>query len=190
MEEAVSGAEPRVAESVSGAEPRVAKSVFGAEPRVAESAFVSEMAYLIGDVTVDERSSLWPFVCLRGDEETAPTRVGRECNVQEFTMLHGASLGDEVSVGHNAVIDYATVEDHSLVGMQSMVLRGATVESDCLVAAGSVVLQGQTVPEGHLAYGAPAQTRPLNEEQREEISNVHEHYVEYGRKYKSTGRFE
>jgi carbonic anhydrase/acetyltransferase-like protein (isoleucine patch superfamily) len=157
-------------------------------PQVADSAFVSEMSYLVGDVVVADRASLWPFTCLRGDG--GATVVGSETNVQEFSMLHGAVLGDEVTVGHNVVIDYATVEDHSLVGMQSAVLDGATVESNCIVAAGAVVLQDQTVPEGHMAYGAPAQTKPLTEEQREEISRVHEHYVDLGRRYRNADRFE
>nr|WP_227378322.1 hypothetical protein [Haladaptatus halobius] len=69
------------------------EAIFGMEPKVAESAFVSKMSYLIGDVTVGERSSLWPFVCLRGDEKNNPTTVGEECNIQEFTMLHGHRLG-------------------------------------------------------------------------------------------------
>ncbi|WP_435335813.1 gamma carbonic anhydrase family protein [Haloarchaeobius sp. TZWWS8] len=157
-------------------------------PMVADSAFVSEMAYLVGDVAVDERASLWPFVCLRGDG--APVDVGKETNVQEFTMLHGATLGDEVTVGHSAVVDYATIEDHSLVGMQSSVLRGATVESNCIVAANSVVLQDQTIPEGHLAYGTPAKTKPLSEAQLDEISRTHEHYVELGQEYRDEGQFE
>ena len=157
-------------------------------PRVDDSAFVSELSYLVGDVAVGERASLWPFTCLRGDG--GATVVGDETNVQEFSMLHGATLGDEVTVGHNVVVDYATVEDHSLVGMGSCVLRDATVESNCLVAAGAVVLQGQTIPEGHLAYGAPAQTKPLDDAQRDEISRVHEHYVELGRRYRDAGGFE
>lgn len=164
------------------------KPLNGDNPAVAESAFVSDQSYLIGDVVVGEQASLWPFTCLRGDGGT--TVVGSETNVQEFTMLHGAILGDEVTVGHNVVVDYATVEDHSLVGMQSAVLRGATVESNCIVAAGAVVLQDQTIPEGHLAYGAPAQTKPLTDSQRDEISRVHEHYVELGQQYKDAGRFE
>lgn len=164
------------------------KSLDKETPTVADSAFVSEQSYLIGDVLVDERASLWPFTCLRGDGGS--TVVGAETNVQEFTMLHGAVLGDEVTIGHNVVVDYATVEDHSLVGMQSCVLRGATVESNCIVAAGTVVLQGQTIPEGHLAYGAPAETKPLTDDQRDEISRIHEHYVELGQQYKETGRFE
>ncbi|SFR68920.1 Carbonic anhydrase or acetyltransferase, isoleucine patch superfamily [Halogeometricum rufum] len=162
--------------------------LYGEEPFVADSAFTSKKAYLIGDVAVGPRASLWPFVCLRGDG--GPVTVGEETNVQEFSMLHGATLGDEVTVGHNVVVDFATVGDHSLVGMQSAVLKGATVESNCIVAAGSVVLQDQTIPEGHLAYGAPAETKPLTDAQRDEISRVHEHYVELGREYKSTGRFE
>ncbi len=155
---------------------------------VADSAFVSEMAYLIGDVAVDERASIWPFVCCRADG--APVDIGQETNVQEFTMLHGATLGDEVTVGHNAVVDFATVEDHSLVGMHSAVLRGATVESNCIVAANTVVLQDQTIPEGHLAYGTPAETKPLSDAQLDEISRTHEHYVELGQEYGEAEQFE
>lgn len=166
------------------------ESIFGVSPTVADSAFVSKMAYLVGDVTVGERASLWPFVCLRGDESDSPVTVGDECNVQEFTMLHGATLEDRVSVGHSAVVDYATVEEHSLIGMNSAVLRGATVGPNSLVAAGTLVRQGQTIPPGHLAYGVPAETRPLSDDQRDEISMVHDHYVQLGREYKETGRFE
>ena len=157
-------------------------------PTISESAFVSEQSYLIGDVVVSDRASLWPFTCLRGDG--GATVVGTETNVQEFTMLHGAMLGDEVTVGHNAVVDYATVEDHSLVGMGSRVLQDATVESNCIVAAGAVVLQGQTIPEGHLACGAPAETKPLTDAQRDEIDRVHKHYVDLGHRYKANGGFE
>ena len=164
------------------------RSLDATSPEVAAAAFVSELAYLVGDVTVGARSSLWPFVCLRGDR--GPTTVGEETNVQEFSMLHGATIGDEVTIGHNVVVDYATVEDHSLVGMSSTIQMGATVESDCLVAAGSLVTEDQTIPEGHLAYGAPAETKPLTEAQQAEISRVHELYVEHGQQYKAEGHFE
>ncbi|WP_336338695.1 gamma carbonic anhydrase family protein [Haloarcula brevis] len=153
-------------------------------PQVAEEAFVSEMAYVVGDVTVDTRASLWPFVCLRGDH--GPVTVGSETNVQEFAMLHGATLGDEVTVGHGAVVDYADVHSHSLVGMGSAVMGGATVESNCIVAANAVVRQGQRVPEGHMAYGVPAETRPLSDAQVEQISDTHENYVELAATYRDT----
>ncbi|MBX0325443.1 gamma carbonic anhydrase family protein [Halomicroarcula sp. F13] len=156
----------------------------GATPRIADEAFVSEMAYAIGDVEVGSRSSIWPFVCLRGDG--SPVTVGEETNVQEFTMLHGATLGDEVTVGHGAVVDYAEVHDHSLVGMGSAVMGGATVESNCIVAANAVVRQGQRIPEGHMAYGVPAETRPLGDEQVAQIGVTHENYVELSAKYRGT----
>lgn len=161
------------------------RSFEGASPVVAENAFVSEMAYLIGDVVVDEQSSVWPFVCLRG--HGTPVDIGERTNVQEFTMLHGADLGDEVTVGHGAVVDYAEVQDHSLVGMQSAVLRGATVESDCIVAANAVVTHGQTIPEGHMAYGTPAETRPLTDDQLAEIDRIHETYVDLGDRFADSG---
>ena len=161
------------------------RPVMGATPEIAASAFVSEMAYVVGDVTVGEQSSLWPFVCLRGDG--GATTVGDETNVQEFSMLHGATVGDRVTIGHNVVVDYATVEDDSLVGMSSTVQKDAVVESNCLVAAGSLVTGGQTIPEGHLAYGAPAQTRPIEDAHLDELARVHELYVEHAETYKNAG---
>jgi carbonic anhydrase/acetyltransferase-like protein (isoleucine patch superfamily) len=160
----------------------VRRSFEGSTPAVADSAFVSEMSYLVGDVAVGDRSSLWPFVCLRGDR--GPVVVGEETNVQEFSMLHGAKLGDRVTVGHGAVVDFATVADDALVGMGSHVLGGAHVESNCIVAANAVVLQGQTVPEGHMAYGTPAETRPLTDEQLAQISTTQEHYVDLAARFR------
>ena len=155
---------------------------------MADSAFVSRQAYLVGEVDVADRASVWPFVCLRGDG--GPVEIGEGSNVQEFSMLHGATLADRVAVGHGAVIDYATIEPDTLIGIHSSVLRGATVESNSIVAAGAVVRHGQTVPEGHMAYGVPAETRPLTDEQREEISAVQEHYVDLSREYLAEGGFE
>lgn len=154
----------------------------GAAPAVEDGAFVSEMAYLVGDVAVEAEASVWPFVCMRGDE--GPVDVGRETNVQEFTMLHGATLGEEVTVGHGAVVDFAEVADHSLVGMGSSVMGGAVVESNAIVAANAVVRQGQRIPEGHMAYGVPAETRPLTDEQIDQIGETHRHYVELGQRFR------
>lgn len=160
------------------------RSFDGMTPTFAAEAFVSEMAYAIGDVEVGSRSSIWPFVCLRGDGGTVT--VGTETNVQEFTMLHGATVGDEVTVGHGAVIDYADVHDHSLVGMGSAVMGGATVESNCIVAANAVVRQGQRIPSGHMAYGVPAETRPLSDKQVAQIGETHQNYVELAAQYRGT----
>ncbi len=158
------------------------RTVAGATPDIAESAFVSEMAYAVGNVTVGDRSGLWPFVCLRGDR--AQTVIGAETNVQEFSMVHGGTIGNGVTIGHNVVVDYATVEDGSLIGMSSTIQRGAVVESNCLVAAGSLVTEGQTIPEGHLAYGVPVETRPIEDEHLAEIARVKDLYVEHAETYK------
>ena len=164
------------------------REVLGESPTVAQSAFVSEMAYLVGDVQVGERSSLWPFVCLRGDREAVV--VGAETNVQEFSMLHGAHVGDRVTVGHNVVVDYADIGDDVLVGMSSTVQYGATVESNSLVAAGSLVTEDTVVPAGHLAYGVPAETRELTPEQAAVIEETADHYRENRRAYKAAGGLE
>jgi len=164
------------------------KPFSGNSPSVADSAFVSRQSYLVGDVTVGERASVWPFVCARGDG--GPVTIGDGTNVQEFTMLHGATLEEQVAVGHGAVIDYATVHPCSLVGMHSTVMRDATVGPNAVVAAGAVVLQGQTVPEGHVAFGTPAETRPMSEDQQVQAELVQEHYVELSREYKAEGGFE
>jgi len=156
-----------------------------AEPTVAADAFVSEMAYLVGDVEIEARSSIWPFACLRGHGTAVD--VGEETNVQEFAMLHGAMLGDAVTVGHGAVVDYAEVGDHTLVGMQSAVLSGATVEDHCVVAANAVVRKDQTVPSGHLAYGTPAETTPLTDAQLEQIDRTYETYVELAARFRDAG---
>jgi carbonic anhydrase/acetyltransferase-like protein (isoleucine patch superfamily) len=164
------------------------REVMGESPSVDDSAFVSEMAYLVGDVDVRTGASLWPFVCLRGD--IRDTVVGEETNVQEFSMLHGAHVGDRVTVGHNVVIDHADIGDDVLVGMSSTIQFDATVESNSLVAAGSLVTEDTVVPEGHLAYGVPAETRELTPEQAAVIEETVDHYRENRRIYKAAGGLE
>lgn len=153
-----------------------------ATPDIAESAYVSEMAYLIGDVTIDEDASVWPFVCMRGDY--GPITVGEGTNVQDFTMLHEAEIGAGVTIGHNAVLDRTTVGNDVLVGISSTVLPDATIGNECIVAAGSLVREGQEVPDGHMAYGTPAQIQPLSEGHREEIRWYCREYVELAKRYR------
>ena len=164
------------------------RAVMGESPTVADSAFVSEMAYLVGEIDVGERASLWPFVCLRGDHRS--TVVGEATNVQEFSMLHGAHLGNRVTIGHNAVIDNADVGDDVLVGMSSTIQFGAEVESNALVAAGSLVTEDAVIPSGHLAYGVPAETRELTPEQAAVIEETADHYLDNRRAYETAGGLE
>lgn len=158
------------------------RSYHGTYPTVHDDAYIWEHTSLIGDVTVGAESSVWPYVCLRGD--TSPTTIGARSNIQEFSMIHGATIGDRVTIGHAAVVDYAAIADDVLIGMSSAVMRGATVESNAIVAAGSVVLQGETIPAEHMAYGIPASVKPVSEPQRAEIQRVADHYVELSQEYR------
>ncbi len=164
------------------------RSLEGTEPTIPESAFVSEMAYVVGDVTLGEKSSLWPFVCVRGD--IGPTTVGDGSNVQDHSMLHEAEVGDDVTVGHNVTVDQSTVEDNCLIGIGSSVLRGAVVGEGSIVAAGAVVREGQEVPPGSLAYGVPAETRELKEAQSQQIPMYAQSYVENRRRWKEAGEYD
>lgn len=157
-------------------------------PEVADSAFVSEMAYVVGDVTLEPQSSVWPFVCIRGD--IGPTTVGERSNVQDHSMLHEAEIGSGVTVGHNVTVDQATVEDDCLIGIGSRVLQGAVVESESVVAAGAVVREHQTVPEGHMAYGVPAETTPLDDRVRDQIPVYAQSYVDNRERWKQAGEFD
>ena len=164
------------------------RSFEGTTPSVPDSAFVSEMSYLVGDVTLAEQVSVWPFVCIRGDY--GPTTVGEETNVQDFSMLHEACVGDRVTIGHNVVLYRVTVGDDTLVGISSTVLPDACIGDECIVAAGSVVQEGQEIPDGHLAYGAPAQTRPLDDGKRELVRWYCDKYLDLVDRYREDGGFE
>lgn len=164
------------------------KTLNGVSPRVADSAFVSEQSYVIGDVTIGEYASCWPFVCLRGDSGSVV--IGDETNVQEFSMIHSSSLGDHVTVGHNATVDNATVGDRSLVGIGSMILNNASIGDDCIVAGGCLVPTDMVIPDGHLATGIPASTQPVSDEQLAHVKHLGEHYVELSQQYKAAGGFE
>lgn len=140
------------------------------------------MAYLVGDVTIEDRASIWPFVCMRGDY--GPITVGAETNVQDFTMLHEATVGSGVTIGHNAVVDRATIGDDVLVGISSTILPEASIGDECIVAAGSLVREGQEIPDGHMAYGTPAETRPLDDGDPELIRWYAEEYLELADRYR------
>ena len=164
------------------------RSIGKNRPRIPSSAFISEMAYIVGDVSMGENSSVWPFCCLRGDFK--PTTVGKETNVQEFTMLHGAEVGDRVSIGHNVVIDEATIGDNTLVGISSTVLGDAKVGSDCIVAGGALVRESQEIPDGHLAYGVPAETQPITDDHRDLVAWICDEYLYMMEQYKGHGQLE
>ncbi|MDL5486957.1 gamma carbonic anhydrase family protein [Microbacterium wangruii] len=148
-------------------------SVSDLAPQVPESAFVAAGARLIGAVTLGEGASVWYNAVLRAD--SGQITVGAGSNVQDNVSVHvdagsPAVIGENVSIGHNAVVHGCTVQDGSLIGMGSVVLSGAVIGAGSLVAAGSVVLEGTIVPPGSLVAGVPAKVRrELTEEERAKL---------------------
>ncbi|MFE2100147.1 gamma carbonic anhydrase family protein [Streptomyces sp. NPDC059468] len=146
----------------------------GKEPRLDAEVFVAPTASVIGDVTLHTGASVWYGAVLRGDVERIT--VGAQANVQDNVTLHAdpgfpVSVGERVSIGHNAVVHGATVEDDCLVGMGATVLNGAVIGAGSLVAAQALVPQGMVVPPGSLVAGVPAKVRrELSEEERQGVT--------------------
>lgn len=153
----------------------------GRAPDVHPEAWVAPGATLVGSVTVGARSSVWFGAVLRAD--VGDITVGAGSNIQDGAVLHTdpglvLSVGDEVTVGHRAVLHGCTVEDHVLVGMGSVVMNGAVIGTRSLVAAGSVVLEGTQVPPGSLVAGLPATVRrPLTDAEQDRIAASAAGYV-------------
>ncbi|MFF7312235.1 DapH/DapD/GlmU-related protein [Streptomyces sp. NPDC008137] len=146
----------------------------GREPQVDPEAFVAPTASVIGGVTLGAGASVWYGAVLRGDVESIS--VGADSNVQDNCTLHAdpgfpVAVGERVSIGHNAVVHGATVEDDCLIGMGATVLNGAVIGAGSLVAAQALVPQGMVVPPGSLVAGVPAKVkRPLTEEEKQGVT--------------------
>ncbi|MFI1755530.1 gamma carbonic anhydrase family protein [Streptomyces sp. NPDC020571] len=148
--------------------------VGGKDPKVDADAFVAPTASVVGDVTLHAGASVWYGAVLRGDVERIS--VGASSNVQDNCTLHAdpgfpVTVGERVSIGHNAVVHGATVEDDCLIGMGATVLNGAVIGAGSLVAAQALVPQGMRVPPGSLVAGVPAKVkRELTEEERQGVT--------------------
>ncbi|MFD5271406.1 gamma carbonic anhydrase family protein [Streptomyces sp. NPDC058335] len=146
----------------------------GREPKVDEEAFVAPTSSVIGDVTLAAGASVWYGAVLRGDVERIS--VGAQSNIQDNCTLHAdpgfpVTIGERVSVGHNAVVHGASVGDDCLIGMGATVLNGAVIGAGSLVAAQALVPQGMEVPPGSLVAGVPAKIRrELTEEERQGVT--------------------
>ncbi|WP_329055804.1 gamma carbonic anhydrase family protein [Streptomyces violaceus] len=146
----------------------------GREPQVDPEAFVAPTASVIGGVTLSAGASVWYGAVLRGDVEAIS--VGASSNVQDNCTLHAdpgfpVTVGERVSIGHNAVVHGATVEDDCLIGMGATVLNGTVIGAGSLVAAQALVPQGMAVPPGSLVAGVPAKVRrELTEEERQGVT--------------------
>ena len=157
-------------------------------PQVALSAYVDQSAQVIGDVTIGERSSVWPNASVRGD--TGPIRIGDDTSIQDNCALHmdegfPLTIGNRVTVGHSVTLHGCTIEDDTLIGIGAIVLNGARVSTGSVVAAGALVPEGMQVPANTLVMGVPAKPkRAVTPEEQSRFREGVAHYVEKARVYR------
>lgn len=159
----------------------------GKSPNISTSAFVAKQAMLIGDVVIADDASVWFGAVLRAD--TNQIVVGARSNVQDLCVLHvdaghALVIGEDVTVGHRAIIHGCTIGNRVLVGMGSIVMNGARIEDDALVASGSVVTEGAVIPRRMLALGVPAKVkRELTDKEVASILENARHYARLAKRY-------
>jgi carbonic anhydrase/acetyltransferase-like protein (isoleucine patch superfamily) len=159
-------------------------------PQLASGVWIADSAQVIGRVSLGVDASIWFGAVLRGDNEWI--HIGARSNVQEGSVLHTdmgspLTLGDDVTVGHQAMLHGCTVGDGSLIGIQAVVLNGARIGKHCLVAAGAVVTEGKEFPDGSLILGSPAKVvRGLTPEQIAGLKNSAAAYVQNAKRFQQT----
>ena len=168
----------------------IIKSVRGFDPKFGDNCYLADNATIIGDVTMGDDCSIWFGAVLRGDVNTIT--LGNKVNIKDNAVIHTlyqkskTKIGDNVSVGHNAVIHGATIEDNCLIGMGAVVLDNAVVGHGSVVAAGSVVLTGTVIEPGSIYAGVPAKkVKSVDPEQNKTlIEGISNGYVMYASWYK------
>jgi carbonic anhydrase/acetyltransferase-like protein (isoleucine patch superfamily) len=157
-------------------------------PRIHETAFIAPGALVAGDIEIGAESSIWFNVSMRGD--VGGIRIGARSNIQDGSVVHmtsttqGTYIGDEVTVGHMALLHSCTIEDRVLIGMQSCVMDDVCVQSEAMVAAGSLVTPRTVVGSRQLWAGRPARyVRDLTDEEVAHLRKSADDYVRCSRAY-------
>ncbi len=161
------------------------KPINGIEPKFGSNCYLAENATVVGDVVMGDECSVWFNAVVRGDVHYI--RMGNRVNVQDGAVIHctykkaPTEIGNNVSIGHNALVHGCTVKDNVLIGMGAIVMDGAVVEENSIIAAGAVVLENTHVESGSIYAGVPAKkVKTLNAEQTATlIKGIAENYVMY-----------
>lgn len=166
----------------------------GIHPQLGNNVYVDEASVLVGDIALDTDASIWPMVAARGDVNHI--RIGKRSNVQDGSILHvtrkSASrpeghpllIGDDVTIGHKAMLHGCKVGNRVLVGMGAIILDGAILEDDVILGAGSLVPPGKVLQSGYLYVGSPAkQARPLTEAELKFLPESADNYVRLKNEY-------
>ena len=166
------------------------RSVRGFTPKYGKNCFFAENSTLIGDLIMGDDCSVWYHAVLRGDVNRIT--VGHRVNVQDGAVIHGTfeksatNIGNDVSVGHNAIVHGCTIEDRVLIGMGSIIMDDSVVYSNSIIAAGSVLPKNTIVPEGSVFAGIPAiKIKEISPElQKGEIERIAANYTQYASWFK------
>lgn len=163
------------------------RTVRGFTPRFGKEPFLAETAVVIGDVVAGDQCSVWYNAVVRGDVHSI--RIGDRVNIQDGAVLHatfertGLTIGNDVSIGHNAIVHGCTIHDKVLVGMGAIVMDHAVIGEGSVIAAGAVVLQNTIVEPGSLMAGVPAKRiRAVGKDlSKNEIERIAGNYLKYAR---------
>ncbi|WJJ96751.1 gamma carbonic anhydrase family protein [Algibacter luteus] len=168
----------------------VIKSVKGKAPSIPDDCFIAENATIVGEVTMGNQCSVWFSAVVRGDVNYI--KMGNKVNVQDGAVIHGTyqksatTIGNNVSIGHNALVHGCSIHDNVLVGMGSIIMDGCVVESNSIIAAGAVLTQNTLVKSGSIYAGVPAKKVKdiSNELISGEINRIADAYIKYSSWFK------
>lgn len=163
----------------------VIKKVRGNAPEIDASAWLADTAVVIGDVKIGAECSIWFNAVVRGDVNSI--HIGKKVNIQDGAVIHctfekaSTYIGDNVSIGHRAIVHGCHIESNALIGMGAIVMDHARIPSDCIVAAGALVPENKQLESGWIYAGIPAKKfKPISPEQREFfIRRTADNYVKY-----------
>ncbi|WP_274475031.1 gamma carbonic anhydrase family protein [Mangrovimonas aestuarii] len=166
------------------------KTVNGKTPIIPEDCYVAENATIVGDVEMGTQCSVWFNAVIRGDVHYI--KMGERVNVQDGAVIHATyqkaptTIGNNVSIGHNAIVHGCTIHDNVLIGMGSIVMDDCVIESNSIIAAGAVVTQNTTVESGSIYAGVPAKkVKDISKELISgEINRIAKNYVKYSSWFK------
>lgn len=163
------------------------KEFKGINPIIHNTCYISESVDIIGNVVIKENANIWFGTRIRGDMNSIT--IGENTNIQENSVIHvdshcGTYIGNNVTIGHGAIIHGCTINDNVLVGMGSIILNEAIIGKNTIIGAGSLIPQGKEIPEGVLCLGSPAKViRKLTEEEINKIQESADNYVSISKNY-------
>lgn len=158
------------------------------KPKIGSDVYVAPNATIIGNTTIEEGASIWFGSVIRADVNSI--RVGKKSNIQDLAVLHVPAaykidIGNNVTVGHKALLHGCKIGDNCLIGMGAIIMDGVEIGENCIVGAGSLVTGGSKIPSGSMVFGSPAKVkRELTKEEVEKIAWSADHYYKHSNKYK------